>query len=349
MLTPGWERLDAAVAMTTTDEAAQLILSNGQQVARTQPSAALISALRAHRHAAAGSDDGPWWRFSASLTRSGQLDVEYDYGTEPFPGSHLFPADAYRADLQTYPRRRLPTWLAAYIGHDGRQSRTPALAFSRAMAEASAGIRPAPTDELPPLPLLWSRWAVISTAFVATGSDVGPRVSVALGWFEGSTHGGSTLYLLPEGRAVLSGGVLNAPALDAAYNDGAPLPQLYLGAPDWVADPVLNPRIANGLLSFCYWWDGSSWYHGESPAAATVISALPGIWSSDTAVDVIDRVIGEGGQRSAAAELVHAAEAGAVPRSLLAKTFGDRAMEIDEAFFQLKLAGVADREPTGLE
>ncbi|WP_157535090.1 hypothetical protein [Nocardia inohanensis] len=340
LLTPGWERLDAAIAMTVTDEAAQLVLSNGQQATLARPSQTLIAALREHRHLSAQSGDGPWWRLLASVSRSGGVQVEYDFGAEPFPGDHLFPAPAYRADLETYPRRRLPVWLAAYLNDAGHQVRTPADAFTRAQLVVDAGIRAVSDSALPPLPILWARWSAISAAFVAMNSPWGPRVTAALGWFEGSGHSGCSLHLLPGGRAVLSGGIWNAPELDAFYNDNAPLPDLYRGAPDWVAAPVLNPRADSGLLSFCYWWDAGSWLRGESPAAESLRAALPGIWTTTDTIDVIAQLIDDV-DRSAVEVLVLAAENGGASRLDLSNALNHNAPDISGGYYQLMLAGVA--------
>jgi hypothetical protein len=91
---------------------------------------------------------------------------------------------------------------------------------------------------------------------------------------------------------VLSGGVWNAPELAAAYNDGIRLPDLYAGAPEWVAGQVLNHRAASGLLSFCYWWENGRWYCGESPGPDRFIEAVPGVWTSDTVVDMVSGLLG---------------------------------------------------------
>lgn len=346
LLTHGWHRLDAAFALTVSDETAELVVSDEDRVARVRPSARVIELLREHRHRSASQGDGPWWRFLVVLTNAGDMEVEYDYGAEPFPDGHLFPALAYQADLATYPRKRLPVWLAAYIGHEGRHVRTPGAAFTQAAADRASGIAALPVSaELPPLHLLWARWSVISGACVGANSSWGPRITAALGWFEGSSRSGSTLYRLPGGRAVLSGGVWNAPQLDEAYNDGAPMPSLYRGAPDWVADPVLNPRSANGLLSFCYWWDGTAWYRGESPEPDMLSAGLPKVWTSETAADAVEQVDGVT-DRTAVTDLVAAAEIGSVTRPLLARAIDSDIFDINSAFYQMMLAGVVTSPPT---
>ncbi|MET8422571.1 hypothetical protein [Nocardia sp. NPDC004860] len=341
LLAPAWTRLDAAFALTVSDEAAQLILSDGQRAVPTRPSARVVELLREHRHRSASVGDGPWWRFLVSVTNTGEATVDYDYGSEPFPDEHLFPPAAYQADLQAYPRKTVPVWLAAYVGHQGRQVRTPKMAVAQAQADVAAGVTATPTAlALPPFPLMWARWAVVSAAFVAANSQWGPRITAAVGWFEGSKRSGATLHRLPGGRAVLSGGVWNSAELNAVYNHGAAMPLLYRGAPDWVADPVLSPRAGNGLLSFCYWWDGNAWYQGESPDPTAIGAALPGIWTSRITAEMIAQALDTDGN-SAISNLVSAAETYQVTRPMLAHALGDGAFETDDAFYQLMLAGTA--------
>lgn len=339
LIPDGFDRLEVAIAMTVTDETAQVIVSDGQRAAQVPLSRRAVELLREARHLAATSAEGPWWRFLAAVTTTGPARIEFDYGTEPFPEQQLFPPQAYLADLREYPRGRLPVWLAAYIGHGDRQVRTPSAA---ARVDTTGGPSAVPVGAgLPPLPVLWARWAVVSAAFVAVKSPLGPRVTSALGWFEGSTRSGSTLHRLPHGKAVLSGGIWNAPALDAVYNGGEPMPQFYRGAPDWVADPVLSPRAATGLMSFCYWWNGNAWYRGESPDANVVQDALPGVWSEDAVYDVLTQVLG-GKASSWLTALIAAAETGTVTRALLSRSFVGADIDLDSAYYQLILAGVAE-------
>lgn len=86
-----------------------------------------------------------------------------------------------------------------------------------------------------------------------------------------------------------------------------PPPNLFEGAPSWVASPVLNPRRDAGLLSFCSWWDDGRWYRGQSPAAEHCVPAMPGIWTTDLVTDTVAGMIGKLRGRelhSAARELV---------------------------------------------
>ncbi|MEV4236753.1 hypothetical protein ACIBJI_18000 [Nocardia sp. NPDC050408] len=342
----GWRRLEAVFAMTTSTEVGLVTFADDQQrEARVQPGDDVLELVREQRHLSAQLSDGPWWRLLIDLASTGEIEVDYDYGDEPFPDDHLFLPEVYLVDLQAYPRARLPVWLAAYIGHGDRQSRPAAAAATQARVDRETGVRPVPSErDFPAFPVMSARWAVIAAAFVAAGSQWGPRVLPALGWFEGSKRSGSTLYALPGGRAVLSGGVWNAPELDAVYNGGTSMPALYAGAPEWVANPVLNPRAASGLLSFCYWWDGGRWYRGESPTADRLSEAVPGIWTFDTVAGVIAGLVAEqptDGQRAAVANLVSAAEIGVVTRDTLVEVFGDDGtFDIDSALYQLTLAGV---------
>ncbi|RJO72373.1 hypothetical protein D5S18_23190 [Nocardia panacis] len=343
----GWRRLEVFFAMTTAAEMAVAVYYDDEdRSVRATPTEEILALAREHRDLSAQLGDGAWWRLLLTLTSAGALEIDYDYGDVPFPDEQMFPPEVYRADLEAYPRRTLPIWLAAYVGHDNRQSRPAELAAQQARADREAGNRGVLSqEEFPAFPLMQARWAVIAAAFVAVRSDWGPRVLPALGWFEGTRRSGATLYSLPGGRGVLSGGVWNAPELDATYNNAAPMPDYYGGAPEWVANPVLNPRAATGLLSFCYWWEGGRWYRGESPTSDLLAEAVPGVWTSQTVIDVILGVFGEEPterRRKAVQTLVAAAEVGVVTRDTLADVFGDTgAFDIDSALFQLSLAGVA--------
>ncbi|RDI64519.1 hypothetical protein [Nocardia pseudobrasiliensis] len=346
----GWHRYEAVFSMSVAGGVTYVLyFDEGDRVARADPSDEVIELARLQREISAQLGDGPWWRLVLRLDIAGHLEADYDYGDEPFPDEQMLVPDAYRADLQTYPRQHLPVWLAAYIGHDNRQWRSPQDAAKQARADRESNRAPIrSTDDFPVLPVLWARWATIAASFVAIGSEWGPRILPALGVFEGSARSGSTLYVLPGGRAVLSGGVWNAPELDAAYNDGTPLPDLYAGAPEWVANQVLNPRAARGVLSFCYWWERGSWYRGDSPSSDRISAAVPGMWSADTVIDVVCGLLSAEPSdelRTAAGNLVSAAEAGVVTRDTLAALFTDPADDIDGALYQLSLAGLVTTVP----
>ncbi|WP_280386499.1 hypothetical protein [Nocardia wallacei] len=346
----GWQRLEAVFSITVAGGVTYVrYFDEGGRVVRADPPDEVVELVRLQREVSAQLGDGPWWRLVLRLEITGQLEADYDYGDDPFPDEELLIPEAYRADLEAYPRNRLPVWLAAYIGHDNRQWRSPQQAARQARADREAEITAVQSlDDFPVLPVLWARWATVAAAFVAVGSEWGPRVLPALGVFEGSSRSGSTLYVLPGGRAVLSGGVWNAPELDSAYNSGAPLPALYAGAPEWVANQVLNPRAARGMLSFCYWWERGSWYRGESPTSDKISAAVPGMWTADTVIDVVCGLLSAEPSeelRSTAANLVAAAEAGVVTRNTLTALFTDPSDDIDGALYQLSLAGLVTTVP----
>lgn len=341
----GWHTLEAVFALTVAGGVAYVLYYDDEdQVSRSEPSPAATELVLLHRDISAQLGDGPWWRMVVQLAATGEVEVDYDYGDEPFPDDQLLTPEAYRADLAAFPRERIPVWLAAYAFHDERQWRSPEQAAEQARADRDANIASVLSrDDLPPLPVLWARWATIAAAFVAVGSGLGPRIRPSLGIFEGAARSGSTLFVLPGGRAVLSGGVWNAPELDAAYNDDGALPDLYAGAPDWVANQVLNARAAQGMLSFCYWWSNGSWHRADSPAAEQISAAVPGVWTTQTVADIVCGVAAEEPteqQRQAAITLVAAAEAGVVTRDTLTALFDGLADNIDGAMYQLSLAGL---------
>ncbi|WP_280492841.1 hypothetical protein [Nocardia asiatica] len=336
----GSHEIHAVFVLTAAAESTSIVATDEQgRPVQMLPPEEVLALVRRHREASAALPEGPWWRFLLVVSASGAVRTDYDFGDEPFPDEHLFPPEVYRADLEAFPRDRLPVWLAAHIGHDDRQSRP---AETAARAEPGAAVV---ADGLPALPLLMARWAVLAAAFVAVGSPLGPRVLPALGLFEGAERSGSSLWIMPGDRAVLSGGVWNDPVLDAVYNTGAPMPDLYAGAPAWVANPLLNPRAGVGLLTFCYWWERGQWYRGASPAVPDVAPAVPAVWSGDSAAAIVAALVEDepsASVREAALGLVHAAERGKVERRMLVSFFG--AGEIDDAYLQLTMAGVVAGE-----
>ncbi|MFG3616318.1 hypothetical protein [Nocardia sp. NPDC047654] len=346
----GWQRVDAAFALTAVGEICHVVYSVGTQAIAVDLPDSAVDLIRQMRIAAARSSSGPWWRLLVSMTSSAEIEVAYDYGDEPFPDGQLFVPEAYRADLETYPREKVPVWLAAYIWHGDRQRRTPQQAAAQARADRAEQVWAVLAEnEFPPFPQMWARWTTIAAAFVAAKKEWGPRMLPWVGVFEGTSRGGSTLHALPAGRAVLSGGVWNAPTLDAVYNAGAPMPELYGGAPDWLADPVLNPRAASGLLSFCYWWEAGRWYRGQSPPAQECAPAVPGMWTRETAIKIVAGLLADSAGRDAPeaiGALLSAAEAGRVTRSELVAVFGDDGRyDIDGALYQFSAAGLLSTVP----
>ncbi|MFI5719070.1 hypothetical protein [Nocardia sp. NPDC051750] len=347
-----WDRFYAEFALTVSADFARVIFTAESAETVAEVPAPVIDLVRDYRSAAPEPERGPWWRLLIHVTADRVVEVDYDYGTDPFPDGQLFAPEVYRADVEAYPRERLPVWLAAYIGHAGRQSRSPRQAAVAARADRAAAVWSELTEnEFPAFPVMWARWTTLAAAFVASGSEWGPRILPGLGWFESARRSGATLCTLPGDRAVLSGGVWDAPALDRSYNGGDPMPKFYTGAPAWVADPVLNPRAASGLLSFCYWWEGGRWYRGESPDAEDCAPAIPGVWTGETVADIVTRVVSRTGQpaaRSAIATLVAAAESGAVTEETVADAFGGGAVDVDGALFQFRIAGLMSEVPAAM-
>ncbi|MFF2087774.1 hypothetical protein ACFVVM_28685 [Nocardia sp. NPDC058176] len=347
----GWQRLDAAFAMTVRSQHSLVVFSADQQEpVQVTPPPEIIELVWEHRTLSAQLGDGPWWRLLLTLSRTGEINADYDYGDEPFPAEQLFAAEDYRADLETFPRDSVPVWLSAYAAHADKQVRAPRTAAEQARVDRRNDVRAQVSEAgLPALPLMAARWAVLAAAFVAVGSELGPRSLPALNWFEGARGSGSSLYLLPGGRAVLSGGVWDAPELVAAYAAGGPPTALYSGAPSWVAAQVLNHRAAGGMLSFCYWWSDGRWYQGDSPTADRIAEAVPGIWSSDVVAEIVTSLLGAQAtehQRASVESLVAAAEGGVLTRDSVVEVFADGdVFDVDSAYFSLTVAGVTAQAP----
>ncbi|NKY31774.1 hypothetical protein HGA13_01610 [Nocardia speluncae] len=136
-----------------------------------------------------------------------------------------------------------------------------------------------------------------------------------------------------------------APALDLAYNGNHPLPDLYAGAPEWVADPVVNPRAGVGLLSFCYWWERGRWYRGRSPPVSECAAALPSVWSSAAVAERVIQVLAAkpgNRQRQPVVDLIAAAHQARVTSHRVALAFGGISDDIAAAVYQFRLAGLLD-------
>lgn len=333
---PRWRQLfltcSATVVTVTMDAVFVTETGNSVQVAVPETATELIQLLRT---VTVALEDRAWWLVELRRDRDGATVCEFGYGDVPFPPSLLQPAAAYRADLERFPRERLPVWLAAYLAVEDGPVRLAELLTRAHLDNETPAI---PVDFLEPR-LVWARWATVAAAAVAAESNWGPRIIGSAAAFESTDGSGSTLHLLPGGRAVLSGGVWNATELDAAYNDGAPIPEYYGGLPDWIDAPVLNHRAVAGLLSFCYWWDGTGWYRGQSPGPARIGAAIPGMWTSETVTGIVCAVLGDSASRSAVAELVAAAESGAVTRDTARAAFGST-NGTAAGFIQLAMAGL---------
>ncbi|MFE2726855.1 hypothetical protein [Kitasatospora sp. NPDC059327] len=341
-------RITAVFALTLRSEASRVLRWNGRASTDAAPGPGALRLARELRRTTARLPRGPWWRLMLDLRVDGGVDVDFDYGDEPFPDEHLFAPEDYRADLEAFDwsAERLPTWLSAFVSHGGRQERSPRKAAVPADTRGPRSAKGVSPNDMPGLTETWARWAVVSAAFVAAGSERGPRMRPSHARFEASTRSGSTLWLLADGRAVLSGGVWNAPGLVDAYRGDAPHPELFAGAPAWVADPLLDERGKVGLMSFCYWWESGRWLRGESPKAEELATAIPGVWTRGTVAGIVAKLARRvtRSTETAALRLVTAAEEGVAERTALAEVFGNvEDADLDGAYHQLVMAGVTNR------
>ncbi|MGV9800142.1 hypothetical protein ACWDTP_19050 [Mycobacterium sp. NPDC003449] len=336
----GWEELTAEFAFTVSSQIAQLQFYSADRAGLVPVPQSIADLVARQREVAARMSAGPWWRLLLNVTNRGEMAVEYDYGDEPFPGDQLVTPEYYREDLAAHPRTRLPVWLAGYVAGPEAQGRDARRAAAEAAADNTAGRTATATDQLPPLRDLLARWGTIAAAHTGAGSDWGPRIHPGYAWFESDRRSGSTLYLLPGDRAVLSGGRWNSDLLEAAYNGGAALPDLYTGAPAWVNDNVLNTRNRNGLLTFCFWWAGGQWYRGATDVSGELEAALPAVWTREATVAAMVDQSGDG-TAERCRSLLSAATAHTATADEVAALFSDRPdAEVDVAVDQLSLAGL---------
>ncbi|OBK15454.1 hypothetical protein [Mycobacterium asiaticum] len=337
---PGWREITAVFALTVRAGSADCAAVTDQGWRPISVPRSVMDLVRAQREVSAQMSAGPWWRLTLTVTNQGQLQASYDYGAQPFPDAQLQPAAHYRDDIATYPRPRLPVWLAGYLAGPAAQGRTPSQAAAAAAADRDAGRHSVETDDIEPLPDSWARWAVLAAVYTGARSQWGPRIAPGLAWYESDARSGSTLYLLPGDRAVLSGGRWESPLLVAAYQHGQPLPDLYSGAPAWVNDSVLNSRNQHGLLSFCFWWDQGRWWRGSTNTFDELDDPLPAIWTPGETVDAMVEVVGPDAQ-NACRDLLVAAAAHTATVGDLAAVFGEFGNpDLDTALNQLSLAGL---------
>lgn len=336
----GWDEFSAVFAFTVTSQIAQLRFWAQDRTGLVPVPQSIADLVREQREVSARMSAGPWWRLLLNVTNTGQATVDYDYGDEPFPDDQIVAAEHYRNDLDTYPRSQVPVWLAGYTAGPDAQGRDAARAAEAARADEAAGRVAVVTDQIPPLPDLLARWAALSAAYVGVGSGWGPRIYPGYAWFESDARSGSTLYLLPGDRAVLSGGKWNSELLEAAYNGGGPLPDLYGGAPAWVNDSVLNTRNRNGLLSFCFWWANGQWYRGGTDTSGELDAPTPAIWTPDATVAAMVTQAGESTTQACQA-LLEVTTEGTATVDDVAAVFDDRPdAQVYAAANQLSLAGL---------
>jgi hypothetical protein len=332
----GWEEFSAEFAFTVTAQVAQLRFWSVDRTGLVPVPQSVADLVRSQREVAARMPAGPWWRLLLNVTNSGETTIDYDYGDEPFPDDQLLAPEHYRSDLEAYPREHIPVWLAGYVAGPEAQSRQP----HQAAADAANGEHATPTGDLPPLRDLWARWAVVSATYAGIGSQWGPRMYPGYAWYESDRRSGSTLFVLPGDRAVLSGGQWNSELLEGAYNGDEPLPDLYAGAPAWVTDSVLNTRIRNGLLTFCYWWVNGQWYRGGTDASGEFDGAIPPIRTPEETIQAMTSFTGPGREDECEALLTAALNHTATAADVEA-VFGDIPdADVATAVNQLSLAGL---------
>ncbi|MGC4936037.1 hypothetical protein ACLQ3C_20410 [Gordonia sp. DT30] len=280
----------------------------------------VLRAAAAHRELTAG--ESPWMWLRITEHRGGEPQIAAFDGFVGAPPQHLlFPPASYRADVSMSTAATTPLWLLAHVHDAGRQLRSASTAAAASPAECVY-----PTDELPPLPILWPRFAALSAIFAAVDAVDGPRMTSAVGIFRGEL-GGCTLTRLPCGRAVLSGGADHSTLLTAAYQGQLEHPDLYRGAPAWVSNIVLDERAAAGMLTFCYWWSDGRWSRADlvGPPEWTPVtelaSAVPGVWTSVTTAELVRATLGRVGievSTDAAWNYVAQVDAGNIRPDLLA-------------------------------
>ncbi|HEX6684428.1 MAG TPA: hypothetical protein VF062_16620 [Candidatus Limnocylindrales bacterium] len=343
---PRWDKFTAELAFTVSAEIAELRFWSGGKPGNPVPVPERVADLvRDQRQVAAQMSAGPWMRLLLEVDNRGQTTVEYDYGDEPFrqgrlPDGQLLPPGHYGNDLKAYPRRHVPVWLAGYIAGTAAQGRDAQRAAAAAAADVDAGRTATATNDLFTLRDLWACWAVLAAAHVGVRSEWGPRIHPGYGWFENDRRSGSTLYLLPGDRAVLSGGLWDSELLEAAYNGGRPLPDLYAGAPAWVNDSVINTRNRNGLLTFCYWWTDGRWYRGATDTFGEILDPVPSIWTTEDTARAMAAQVGYDLERQCEALLVAATERTATPAGVAAIFANQRDADVGAAVNQLSLAGL---------
>ncbi|MGE2817962.1 hypothetical protein ACQI5H_22880 [Mycobacterium heidelbergense] len=335
----GWERFSAVFAFTVSAEVAQLRFWPDDQPGLVPVPESIAQLVRQQREVTAAMPAGPWWRLLLTVTNCGAMTVDYDYGDEPFPDDQLLTAEHYRNDLDAYRRPRVPIWLAGYVAGPV-QGREPKRAAIEVAADRAAGTAATPAPDFPALPDLLARWAVLSATYVGAESHWGPRIFPGYAWYESDHRSGSTLYLLPGRRAILSGGKWNSPLLEAAYNGGQPLPDLYTGAPVWVNNTVLNTRYRNGLLSFCFWWDDCHWYRGATGTAGELDEPLPPVWSAEKTLQAMMSQTGPNTEDQCHSLLTAASGHAATNDDVAAIFTNHPGADVDAAVNQLSLAGL---------
>lgn len=356
----GCEKLQGVFSMAGDEAVTQVIALAAERTWSIAVESAAVELIRQHRALTVGSD-GAWLRLLFESEDAADLRIGLDYGATEIPTDQLLSSEAYRRDIDRYPRLNIPLWLLAHMSNTGQQLRSA--------ADARAGI----TDgddvlvadhQLPPLPQLWARTAAYAAVCRGSGAVSGSRTDPSFQQYFGDT-GGCLLARLPGDRAILSGGCDQSRLLSAAYRDLTAWPDLYRGAPAWLHNLYLDPRAAAGRLSFCYWWDDGHWYRAElsevavpvgddAPWAYTeeIVGCVPAVWTRTEAAELIAKNLARIGvqptSRNArsALELVEACEAQTASEQHLIELFAagvPETFDMAEALAQLDAADVLMR------
>ncbi|OHV04669.1 hypothetical protein [Mycobacterium talmoniae] len=353
----GWNKLRGVFSMAGGEEITRAVALTAEQTFSIPIQSRIVEPIRLHRQITAVGPDGPWLRLLFEYDSAGGLRVGFDYGGAELPADQLLSGEAYRRDIERYPRPNVPLWLLAHMANDGRQLRSAADA--RITAAAGVDVLVADND-LPPLSLLWARIAVLAAVSRGSDASVGSRTDPSFQEYIGDT-GGCILARLPGDRGVFSGGRDNSRLLSAAYRGLIGWPDLYRGAPSWLHNLYLHPRAAAGRLSFCYWWDDGHWYRAELPEAGVLASedppwnrteelagGAPGVRTTASTAELVaktlEHIVRPDERNSASVlRLIEAAEAGTASEQNLAELFVSgvpAAFDMAEALAQLDAADV---------
>ncbi|MGH3723705.1 MAG: hypothetical protein ACRDUS_06220 [Mycobacterium sp.] len=345
----GWESIHAVFSLAGGREIANIVAVVDEPV-QLPITPDIIEPIRTHRRLTVG-EQGPWLRLMFDCDNTGALQVAFDYGDKGLPVDQLLPAEAYRRDIEEFPRE-VPLWLLAYMKNTGQQLRSAAQALRDSVAVSEARVS---DDEIPSFPTLWARIGVLAAICRGSEAPIDLRVDPAFQLYIGE-NGGCTLCRLPGNRAVLSGGRNDSRLLSAAYSGTIGQPDLYRDAPAWLHNLYLDPRAERGLLSFCYWWDGEHWYRpdhpeitGEAPWRPTdeIARGIPGAWTLETTASLLTTVLTRIGveltdkNAYSATDLVRAAEARIVTERVLSRLFINgvpESFDMAEALAQLDAA-----------
>ncbi len=110
----GWQEFSAEFAFTVSSQISRLRFGSDDREGIVAVPQSIVDLVRRQRGLAALTPAGPWWRLLLTVNNRGEVQVDYDYGDNPFPADQLVAREHYRNDLEAYPRP-LPAWLARYL------------------------------------------------------------------------------------------------------------------------------------------------------------------------------------------------------------------------------------------